>query len=113
MSPVLIGLLLDALQETLVMVGVSALVSAMIPLGVLLVVTARGHFLESPIVNAVLGIVVNVTRSTPFIILLIAIIPLTRLIVGTSIGTAAGNRAVDGGRDPFCRSVGRGFHTRS
>jgi D-methionine transport system permease protein len=115
MSPVLIGLLLDALQETLVMVGVSALVSAVIgiPLGVLLVVTARGHILESPIVNAALGIVVNVTRSTPFIILLIAIIPLTRLIVGTSIGTAAGNRAVDGGRDPFCRSVGRGFHTRS
>jgi D-methionine transport system permease protein len=91
MSPVLIGLLLDALQETLVMVGVSAVVSAVIgiPLGVLLVVTARGHILESPIVNAALGIVVNVTRSTPFIILLIAIIPLTRLIVGTSIGTAA------------------------
>jgi D-methionine transport system permease protein len=91
MSPVLIGLLLDASQATLVMVGVSALVSAVIgiPLGVLLVVTARGHILESPIVNAVLGIVVNVTRSTPFIILLIAIIPLTRLIVGTSIGTAA------------------------
>lgn len=91
MSPVLIGLLLDALKETLIMVGVAAAVSAFlgIPLGVLLVLTSRGHILQNTIINTVLGVVVNVTRSTPFIILLIAIIPLTRLIVGTSIGTSA------------------------
>jgi D-methionine transport system permease protein len=91
MSPVLIGLLLDALEETLIMVGVAAAVSALvgIPLGVLLVVTSRGHILQNRVVHTALGAVVNVTRSIPFIILLIAIIPLTRLIVGTSIGTAA------------------------
>lgn len=91
MSPAMIALLLDALEETLIMVGVSAALAALIgiPLGVLLVVTGRGHILESPLFNRVLGIVVNATRSTPFIILLIAIIPFTRLVVGTSIGTAA------------------------
>lgn len=87
----MIGLLLDALAETLAMVGVSLALAALagIPLGVLLLVSARGHILERPALNRVLGAVVNATRSTPFIILMVAIIPLTRLIVGTSIGTAA------------------------
>lgn len=91
MSPVMIGLLLDALWETLFMVGASAGLAAVlgIPLGILLVVTASGHILQSPRVNRALGLITNATRSTPFIILLVAIIPLTRLIVGTSIGTAA------------------------
>jgi D-methionine transport system permease protein len=84
-------LLLDALWETLTMVGVSTVLSALlgIPLGVMLVVTDRGHILERPLLNRVVGAIVNAARSTPFIILLVAIIPLTRLIVGTSIGTAA------------------------
>lgn len=87
----MIGLLLDALAETLAMVGVSLTLAALagIPLGVLLLVTARGALLERPLFNRVAGAVVNATRSTPFIILMVAIIPLTRLIVGTSIGTAA------------------------
>lgn len=87
----MIGLLLDALAETLAMVGVSLTLAALagIPLGVLLLVTARGAILERPALNRVLGAVVNATRSTPFIILMVAIIPLTRVIVGTSIGTAA------------------------
>jgi D-methionine transport system permease protein len=91
MSPALIGLLLDALQETLFMVGISAALAALagVPLGIVLVVTGTGHILENKPINRVLGAVVNATRSTPFIILLIAIIPLTRMIVGTSIGTAA------------------------
>lgn len=91
MSPIMIGLLLDALWETLIMVGVSSVLSALlgIPLGVLLVVSGRGHILEQPRLNRVVGIIVNAARSTPFIILLVAIIPFTRLIVGTSIGTAA------------------------
>lgn len=91
MSQRLIELLLDALLETLAMVGVSGLLAALvgIPLGVLLLVTGRGHIAASPAFNRVAGAVVNATRSTPFIILMVAIIPLTRLIVGTSIGTAA------------------------
>lgn len=91
MSPIMIELLLEAFWETLTMVGVSAAIAALlgVPLGVLLVVTGRGHILENAIVNRTLGVIVNATRSTPFIILLIAVIPFTRLIVGTSIGTAA------------------------
>lgn len=87
----MIGLLLDALFETLAMVGASTTLAALfgIPLGVLLLVTGRGHILERPNLNRIIGAVVNATRSTPFIILMVAIIPLTRLIVGTSIGTAA------------------------
>lgn len=91
MSPVMTGLLLDALWETLFMVGVSGVLAAIggVPIGIILVATGRGHIWPSPAVNRVLGMAVNAFRSTPFIILMIAIIPLTRLIVGTSIGTAA------------------------
>jgi D-methionine transport system permease protein len=87
----MIGLLFDALGETLFMVGVSASLGAIagVPLGIVLVVTGQGHILERPAVNRILGVIINATRSTPFIILLVAIIPLTRLIVGTSIGTTA------------------------
>lgn len=91
MSPQIIALLLEALQETAIMVGVSGAFAAVfgIPLGVILVVTDRGHVIQNLFVNRVLGAIVNAARSTPFIILMVAIIPLTRLIVGTSIGTAA------------------------
>ncbi|MTJ80607.1 MAG: ABC transporter permease [Telmatospirillum sp.] len=91
MSPILVGLLLNGLQETCFMVAVSAALASIagVPLGVILVVTDRGHILENLPVNRVLGAIVNATRSTPFIILMIAIIPLTRLIIGTSIGTEA------------------------
>ncbi|MRX72051.1 methionine ABC transporter permease MetI [Bacillus lacus] len=83
--------IMDALVETLVMVGFSLLFSTLIglPLGVLLVVTRKGHLLENPLVFKVLNSIINVFRSVPFIILMVAIIPLTRLIVGTSIGTSA------------------------
>lgn len=91
MSSRLTELLLEALWETLVMVGASTGLAALfgIPLGVILLVTAKGHILPRPIFNRAVGAIVNATRSTPFIILMVAIIPLTRLIVGTSIGTAA------------------------
>ncbi len=91
MSQAMIELLLEALLETLLMVGVSgALATAFgLPLGVILLVTSKGHIAENRPVNAVLGAIVNATRSTPFIILMVAIIPLTRLLVGTSIGTPA------------------------
>ena len=60
-----------------------------IPLGILLHVTDNGGVHPMPIFNKVLGWIINAVRSTPFIILLVAIIPLTRVIAGTSIGTAA------------------------
>lgn len=83
--------ILQALLETLTMTGFSLLFSVLIglPLGVLLVVTRKGHILENATLFNVLNPIINVLRSIPFIILLVAIIPLTRLLVGTSIGTAA------------------------
>ncbi len=91
MSSALIALLVDALIETAVMVGISGFIATLfgVPLGVILVVTDRGHILQNLTLNRVLGIIVNATRSTPFIILMVAVIPFTRLIVGTSIGTLA------------------------
>ncbi|AQU80430.1 MULTISPECIES: methionine ABC transporter permease [Planococcus] len=83
--------ILEALWETVYMTGVAFGFSLLIgfPLGILLVVTRHGHLLENEIVSKVLNVVINIFRSIPFIILMVAIIPLTRLIVGTSIGTAA------------------------
>lgn len=83
--------ILEALWETVYMTGASFLFSLIIgfPLGILLVVTRKGHLLANEPVSKALNIVINIFRSVPFIILMVAIIPLTRLIVGTSIGTAA------------------------
>ncbi|MCL4514610.1 MAG: ABC transporter permease [Firmicutes bacterium] len=90
-SQLTLSILAEALLETIYMVGVSVALSVLfgIPLGVLLVVTGPRHILERPLLNKVLGWVVNVGRSVPFIILMVAIIPFTRLVVGTSIGTTA------------------------
>jgi D-methionine transport system permease protein len=87
----MIPLLTKALGETVYMVAVSmAIASALgIPLGVLLYATDKGQILESPVLNKVIGTVVNAIRSIPFIILMVAIIPLTRLLVGSAIGTTA------------------------
>ena len=83
--------IIEALIETIQMVAFSLLFSAIIglPLGVLLVVTRKGQLLENLPVFNVLNAIINIFRSIPFIILMVAIIPITRLIVGTSIGTAA------------------------
>lgn len=59
------------------------------PLGIALTVTSKGHLLEQRSFNGVLGAVVNVGRSFPFVILMVAVIPITRFIVGTSLGTTA------------------------
>ncbi|MFP8834771.1 methionine ABC transporter permease [Hydrogenophaga sp. XSHU_21] len=85
------ALFLTSLWETAVMVGISGVVGALIgiPLGVALRLTDRGGVLENPAFNRTVGTAVNAVRSTPFIILLVAIIPFTRLITGSSIGTAA------------------------
>lgn len=60
-----------------------------LPLGILLAVTAKGSFAENRILYGMVGILVNVFRSIPFLILLVLLIPLTRLLTGTSIGTTA------------------------
>lgn len=85
------ALLVKALGETVYMVAVSMIFSSLlgIPLGVLLYVTNKGGILACKPVNKLVGSVVNAVRSIPFIILMVSIIPLTRLIVGTSIGTTA------------------------
>ncbi|AIC31750.1 methionine ABC transporter permease protein MetI (plasmid) [Rhizobium etli bv. phaseoli str. IE4803] len=84
-------LLIRSLWETVLMTVASGVISlvAGLPLGLALVVTARGGIAENLWINRVLGAVINGFRSVPFIILLVALIPLTRLIVGTALGTWA------------------------
>ena len=90
-SSMMLELFATSLWETIVMVGVSGVLGALIgiPMGVFLRLTDQGGVLENSPLNNTVGWVVNAVRSTPFIILLVAIIPFTRLITGSSIGTAA------------------------
>ncbi len=87
LPPALAGLLLESLRQTAIMVAASAVLSTLI--GLPLVVTGPGQFLKRPAFNRIAGTIVNLVRSTPFIILMVAIIPLTRLIAGTTVGTYA------------------------
>lgn len=91
MSTLPLEVLASATAETLIMVGIASLLAALIglPLGLILRVTAPRHLAPQPLVHHLLGLVVNAARSTPFIILLVAVIPLTRALVGTAIGTTA------------------------
>lgn len=91
MSSNLINLLWESLLETIFMVGISGILGATIgiPLGVFLFITSIKGITPRPVINRIIGTIVNIVRSVPFIILLVAIIPFTRLIVGSSIGTTA------------------------
>ena len=91
MSEQVIKLLMTGTLDTLQMTVISTIMAMIIgiPLGVVLVVTSKGHILENAVLNKILGAIVNATRSIPFIILMVAIIPFTRMVVGTSIGTTA------------------------
>lgn len=91
MSPELIRIIIDATLDTLTMVAFAGGLGILfgLPLGVFLATSKKGELFASPTLNAALGFLVNVTRSTPFIILVVAIVPFTRLIAGTSIGTRA------------------------
>lgn len=82
---------LFATWETFYMVAISTLLSYVLglPLGIILVTTEEGHILENKALNRILGSFVNAVRSVPFIIFLILVIPVTKLIVGTFIGTVA------------------------
>ena len=91
MSQQIINLLIQGFLETVQMTVISTVVAVLlgVPLGVILVITSRGHIMQNEAVNKVLGAIVNATRSIPFIILMVAIIPFPRLVAGTSIGTTA------------------------
>ncbi|ADD68843.1 binding-protein-dependent transport systems inner membrane component [Denitrovibrio acetiphilus DSM 12809] len=87
----IIGLLWPSTVETLYMVVASCVLAYIIglPVGVLLVVSSEDHILPAPWVERVLGTLINILRSAPFIVLMVALIPFTRIVAGTSIGTTA------------------------
>ena len=82
--------MMESILETFQMVGIATAISALlgIPLGVLLLVTSPGHVLENSLVNSVLSKITNTLRSVPFVILILAVKPITRAVAGTTIGTA-------------------------
>ena len=92
MAPdMLFNLLFKALIQTLQMVAVSGIIGTLIglPIGVFLATSGKGELFAAPATNRIVGLIVNAARSTPFIILVVAIIPFTRFVTGTSIGTSA------------------------
>ncbi|HSW70322.1 MAG TPA: methionine ABC transporter permease [Gammaproteobacteria bacterium] len=91
MSQMILFLLLESTLETLYMVTAASLlaIGVGLPLGTILYITRKGNILEHVFLNHILSTIVNMTRSIPFIILMIAVIPLTRFLVGSSIGTNA------------------------
>ena len=101
--PVVTEGLTTATLQTLWMVGLAGLVSVLLglPLGVLLHASSPGGLRPMPRTNRVVGAVVNVTRSLPFIILMVALIPVTRLITGTSVGSTAAAVPLAIGAIPF------------
>ncbi|MFA6669381.1 MAG: methionine ABC transporter permease [Bacillota bacterium] len=84
-------MLADALWQTVYMVGLSVTISSLwgIPLGIILVITDTGSIAENMPLNRILAFVVNTTRSIPFVILMVVIIPFTRFVTGSAIGTTA------------------------
>lgn len=99
----LYDLVLNATGETLYMVVLATLFTLLVglPLGVLLFITRRQGLTPSPKLSAVLGTIVNIGRSLPFVVLLIALIPLTRWVVGTTLGSTAAVVPITLGAIPF------------
>ncbi|WP_339387461.1 methionine ABC transporter permease [Vibrio caribbeanicus] len=97
------NLLINATWETIYMVGAAGLVGFIvgIPLGVILHTSKKGGLLENTRLNRALGAVVNIGRSVPFLVLMVAIIPVTKLLVGTFIGTTAAIVPLTIGAIPF------------
>lgn len=95
--------MINALFETIYMVFISGVISTLIgfPIGVTLVVTRKGSILENVVINNVIGKIINIFRSIPFIILLAAIMPITKFIVGTTIGTEGALVPLVFGSTPF------------
>ncbi|EMH08471.1 ABC transporter permease subunit [Helicobacter pylori] len=84
-------MLIQATLETLYMVFVASFLAVVfgLPLGVLLLVSKKGHLLNKPLLHKILDTSINMTRSFPFIILIILLLPLSRFLIGTSIGSSA------------------------
>ncbi|TSK04371.1 MAG: ABC transporter permease [Geobacter sp.] len=91
MNEDLIPMLLTGFGETLYMVVLSTVAAVVLglPLGVLVVITSAGHVMESPRLNRILGVLINITRSFPFIIMIVLLLPLSRFLVGTTLGATA------------------------
>jgi len=107
MSNDLVDMLSKATVETLYMVGLTTLIGLLIgfPLGVLLVVSDKGNIISLPKLNKVLGSIINVIRSLPEIILIIILLPLARIIVGTTLGTNAAIVSLSIGSAPFLARI--------
>lgn len=92
-----------AFLQTIYMISISLLVAVILglPIGVLLYITDKGLFIENVIVHNILGFIVNLIRSIPFLILLVALIPFTKLIVGTTIGPTAASVSLSVAAIPF------------
>jgi len=96
-------MLLNGTLETVYMVALAALFTVLIglPIGVLLYISRANGLLPMPKTNAVLGAIINLGRSLPFIVLLIALIPFTRLLIGTTLGSTAAVVPITIGAFPF------------
>ncbi len=107
MSGDLLEILLEGLGQTAYMVVLSTIISLLIglPLGITLVVTEKGHVLEAPVVNKVLSTIINALRSFPSIILIIVLLPLSRLVVGTTLGSTAAVVPLSVGSAPFVARI--------
>lgn len=92
-----------AFTETLIMIGISLSISLIIglPLGILLFVTDKGLFWENRFIKSIFGFAVNIIRSIPFIILLVALFPLTKLLVGSTIGPVAASVSLSVAAIPY------------
>lgn len=107
MKPDLLGLLWEGLIETIYMVFWSSLFAIIIGLvlGITIVVTERGHILEAPKLHKIIGTLINSVRSLPFIILVVILLPLSRLIVGTTLGPTAAILSLSIGAAPFLARI--------
>lgn len=95
--------LYKAFFQTLYMVGISLVVALILglPIGIILFVTDKGLFLENRLTRVILGFIVNMIRSVPFIILLVTLLPVTKLIAGTTIGPTAASVSLSVAAIPF------------
>ncbi|MEM1243813.1 MAG: methionine ABC transporter permease [Pseudomonadota bacterium] len=107
MSNVMLEQIAIATWQTIYMVLISSAIATIIglPLGIILVLTRKNGLLQNLTVNRILAACINALRSIPFIILLIAVVPITRFIVGTSIGTSAAIVPLTIGAFPFIARI--------
>ena len=107
MSGDVASLLVPGIYQTLYMVAMSGLIGLLLglPLCIILVITDKGNVLELPALNKTLGTIINVIRSFPSIILIVVLLPLSRLIVGTTLGTTAAIVPLSIGSAPFIARI--------